>query len=209
MSIKKKAKEELLPRWQKILLVLDELAGASGKKSLKYEDIVVGAFKKFPETFHLRGYKDYPDSGDLVHKPLYDMRKLGLLMANQKVFSLTPKGIQAAKKLRANVSRGGKTHFKPSREVGKELERILGSQAFGLYKEDRTDKILDTDFLQYLGVSVHTSKNEFLNRVETIKYSIKEAKGYYSKGIASELDKYHRFMMDKFNDIVQQISKGK
>ena len=58
-----------MERPQKILLTMLELSGGT-TKSLKYEDIVVGAFKKFPDEFALRGYPEYPDSSD-IHKPLY------------------------------------------------------------------------------------------------------------------------------------------
>lgn len=206
--MKNKYPDELLPRWQKILLILQELSGGT-KKQLKFEDIVVGAFKRFPETFHLRGYREYPDSGDLIHKPLYDMRKNGLLNAKQKTFSLTDKGIRSASILSKTVSHGGEAHFKPDRGMAKEIERILSSDSFLFFKSGNREKILDTDFLQYFGVSVHTSKNEFLNRMETINYAIKQSPNFYPKKVSGELQKYHRFMVEKFGQIIQEISKRK
>lgn len=203
-----KIPEENLPRWQKILLVLSEVSKQS-KKSLKYEDIVVGVFKRFPETFHLRGYKEYPDSGDLVHKPLYDMRKNGLLNANQKTFSLTNKGLQAAEKLSKMTSKGGEVHFKPNRSVSKDVDRILKSEAFLFFEENQTQKILDTDFFQYLGVSVHTSKNEFLNRMQSMKYAINQANSFYPKKISERLKKFHTFMTTNFKEIINEISNRK
>lgn len=200
--------EENLPRWQKILLVLYELSGEH-KKQLKFEDIVVAAYKRFPETFHLRGYKEYPDSGDLIHKPLYDMRPRGFLTANQKMFSLTEKGILAAKQLNKAIKRGGEAHFKPSREIGKEIERILSTDAFIFFKEKKTDKILDTDFLQYLGVSVHTSKNEFRNRLDTVKYAVDSAKSFYPTQTCKSLSEYHGFMLRRFDQLMREMSEQK
>ena len=51
---------DLLKR-QKILLVLFRLSKHS-KMNLKFEDIVVALFKKYPEEFQLKGYQQYPDS---------------------------------------------------------------------------------------------------------------------------------------------------
>lgn len=210
MKKQHKIPQDSLPRWQKILLVVSDLSEGK-RKTIKYEDIVVAAFKKFPGTFHLRGYKQYPDSGDLVHKPLYDMRKRGLLLANQKNFTLTSKGLQAARKLEKGILGEKKEtkQFKPSRDVGKDIDRILSSAAFNFYKSGKEEKILDTDFFQYLGVSVHTSRNEFLNRMETVKYAIEETGKYYPKKVSDSLYKYHRFMVKKFDDLIKQVSGKK
>lgn len=209
MKKQPKVPEESLPRWQKLLLVLHTLSKGS-RKPIKYEDVVVTAFKKYPETFHLRGYKEYPDSGDLVHKPLYDMKPRGLLTAIQKEFTLTDKGIQVATKLLGLVSAGGVTHYKPSRDVGKELDRILSSEGYNFFKIGATEKIFDTDFFQYLCVSVHTSKNEFLNRLSAIDYAIKEAKGYKDTEVEKSLKAYHNFMTrEKFKSLVDAFSGKK
>jgi hypothetical protein len=52
-----------LTKWQKILATMYDLCGGESKP-LQYEDIVVAAFKRYPEDFQLRGYPQYPDSSD-------------------------------------------------------------------------------------------------------------------------------------------------
>lgn len=203
-----KISEELLPRWQKLLLVLFELSEGS-KRQLKFEDIVVGAFKRFPETFHLRGYKQYPDSGDLIHKPLYDMRPSGLVTAHQKMFSLTDKGSTAARKLIKMTKKGGRINYKPSRDVGKEVERILSTEAFDLFRQGERDRILDTDFFQYIGASVHSTKNEFKNRLESVEYAVEEAKSYYPKDVHKLLLGCHSYLTDRFKEIIGQMGEKK
>lgn len=96
-------KQVALSRGEKILLVLYELANKS-RKSIRYEDIVVRAFETYPDDFHLKGYPQYPESGDLVHKPLYDYKKKGLVLAGQKMFALTEKGLVAVEKLKGAIS---------------------------------------------------------------------------------------------------------
>lgn len=203
-----KINPEALPRWQKILLVLGELSKMSNAPS-RFEDIVVATFKKFPQTFHLRGYEQYPDSGDLVHKPLYDMRPRGLLTANQKSFSLTERGLAAVKELKKMISGKGETHYKPSREITKIIDRILSSEGLFLYRKGQKDKILDTDLFYYLGVTVHTSKNEFLNRLDSIYYAINASSKYYSKEICKLLTEYHKFMKNKFKTLIKDMSQKK
>lgn len=202
--------QESLSIWQKLLLVVFNLSHGI-KKPINYEDIVVAAFKKFPGTFHLRGYKQYPNAGDLVHRPLYELRKRGLLLANRKSFTLTSKGFQVAEELEGNVlkDKKGTKQFKNSRDVEKDFDRILSSAAFNFFKSGKKDKILDTDFFQYLGVSVHTSKNEFLNRMETINYAIEESMKYYPEEVSNSLCKYHQFMIKKFEDLINQVSGKK
>jgi hypothetical protein len=71
-----------LSKPQRILAVMFDLS--NGKpKALPYEDIVVAAFKRYPEDFQLRGYPQYPDSSD-IHKPLYEMKRAGLIRAANK-----------------------------------------------------------------------------------------------------------------------------
>lgn len=203
-----KINSETLPRWQKILLILGELSNMSSVP-VNFEDIVVGAFKKFPKTFHLRGYTQYPDSGDLIHKPLYDMRPKGLLTANQKAFSLTERGLVAIKELKKMISGKGEAHYKPTREITKTIDRILAGEGLLLFRKGQKDKILDTDLFYYLGVTVHTSKNEFLNRLNEIYYVINASTKYYPKETSKILIDYHKFLKNKFKNLIESMSQKK
>ena len=89
-----------LTRPQKILLTLYELSGGTNKQ-IRFEDIAVTAFRNFNADFQLKGYPEYPDTGDIIHKPLYsELKKNGYVLSGNKYFSLTPKGIAYAGKLR-------------------------------------------------------------------------------------------------------------
>jgi hypothetical protein len=195
-----------LSRADKIMLTIYEMGG--GKKgSLKFEDIVVAVFKKFPEDFHLRGYAEYPDSGDLVHKPLYDFRKKGYLEASNKVFSLTDRGIDFAKRLidfvqGKNVISDGRL----SRYAEKEISRIESLEAFLLFLDNKSERITDTDFYTYLGVSPRTSKNDFLGRLKTLQDAIQELSQQKKINIArNRILEYHKYMMEKFSSIIDHF----
>ena len=209
-TVSKNLKSEAvkLSRADKILLVLYELSEGL-RKNIRYEDIVVAAFKKYPEDFQLRGYSQYPDSGDLVHKPLYDFRKEGLVEANNKVFTLTERGLSVANKLKRIISgRPIISEGKLSRYAKEETERIISLEGFQLFLAGEKSKITDTDFYNYLGVTVRTSRNDFLGRLKTISDAVKEIKSI--KGLNSihlKIPRYHEFLIEKFRHILEFKSK--
>src|SRR3989344_143662 len=154
-----------LSRADKLLITMYEMSEGE-IKSLRFEDIVVSAFKKYPDDFHLRGYEEFPDSGDLVHKPLYDFRKSGLVEAGNKVFTLTSRGLSTAEALIKKLS--GREVTKEGRLSAfaeKEIVRIEGLESFKLFLNNEKDKILDMDFFAFLGVTVRTPKNDFIGRL--------------------------------------------
>src|SRR2546428_11317269 len=79
-------------------MAMNTLSGGTSKP-LRYEDIVVKAFQMFPQDFALRGYPQYPDSSD-IHKPLYGpLKRAGYVLAGNKQFRLTQKGLERATEL--------------------------------------------------------------------------------------------------------------
>lgn len=190
-----------LSRGEKILYVLYGLSGKS-RKSIRYEDIVVKAFETYPDDFHLKGYPQYPESGDLVHKPLYDFKKKGLIVAGNKMFALTEKGLVVGEKIESAVT--GKTVSnteRVSRDIEKEVARIAKTQGFSLFTKGESDKIVDTDFFEYLGATVRTSRNDFIGRLNTVTDITEATKGNKSP-IYTKLAEYHSFMVEKFDDVI-------
>lgn len=88
-------------RQEKILRAIFEVAGGT-TRVCAYEDIVVKAWKMWPEEFGLRGYDhQYPDSSDL-HKPLYGpLKREGLVRSSNKKFGLTERGLAAVERLQS------------------------------------------------------------------------------------------------------------
>jgi hypothetical protein len=182
----------------KVLLALYKL-WRRGRKKVKYEDIVVQVFHDFPSDFHLKGYTQYPDSGDAVHKPLYDYRKRGMVTASSKMFALTNRGLEEAERL-VQVYAGQQVSPSSSR-LGRgaqlEIDRIKNLESFRLFLSGRPDDIIDADLFDYLGVSVRTSKNDFIGRVNTIQEmidSISANKDPFFEG----LRQFHGFMTTRF-----------
>lgn len=182
---------------------------AGARKNLRFEDIAVAAFKKYTDDFHLRGYPEFPDSGDLVHKPLYDFRKSGLVEAGNKIFTLTLRGLSAAETLKNRLK--GREIMKEGRLSGfaeREISRIESLESLRFYLNGEEDKILDTDFFAFLGVTVRTPKNDFIGRLDTVKNAVNEVGGLKNLSvIRNKLPVFSEFMLKRFEDIINQKSK--
>lgn len=201
-------KEVLLSRGDKILLFVYESSEGT-RKNFRYEDIVAGIFKKYPDDFHLRGYREYPDSGDLIHKPLYDFKKKGFVNANNKVFSLTERGIDAGKKLKEALT--GASVLSPnrfSRDVESELSRIELLEGYKLFLDGKEDKISDSDLYNYLGATVRTNKNSFVGRMETLKDVVKQLKdNKVVDPIRKRIPEYHQFLFSRYPKVIEYFTK--
>jgi len=183
---------------EKILAVMFDLSKGESK-ALLYEDIVVAAFKRYPEDFQLRGYPQYPDSSD-IHKPLYKMKRDGLVRSANKSFMLTPMGIGVAQGLSGTPEATRDRLTKPEEN---EINRITKSQAFQLFQEGMSSRILDTDFYDYLGVSVRTPKGDFLGQVATVAQAVAAHGTKRNDKLSEVLTKLHEWIVVRFNEEIQ------
>ena len=198
-----------ISRVNKILLTMYKLSKGR-KKNLKFEDIVVALFKQHRNDFHLRGYSQYPDSEN-VEKAIYsNLKKNGLVNYGNKIFSLTDKGLSFAEELKRKI--GDKkfvSSIKLPRFIDKETMRMKNLDGFKFFLSNNTEKILDTDFYSYLGVSVRTEKDEFLRRLKTIEDVISELqKKAIKEPLYNKLVNYHKFLVNKFKDIINYYKQN-
>jgi len=193
-----------LTKQEKIILVLFRLS-ASKKKNIKFEDIAVSLFKKFPKDFHLKGYDKYPDSGDSVKRALYTLREKGYLLVNNMIFTLTDKGLYFGEKLTTR-SKGTKITEKDNldRYFLNEINRVKKIEGFKFFQKKEENKVLDTDFYSYLGISVRSERGEFLSRLKTMNDLIVALEKNAKKDkLYIEIINYHRFIMNKFKELIK------
>lgn len=203
-----------LTRTQKILVALFELSGGTNIQ-VRFEDIAVTAYKNFKGDFQLKGYPQYPDTGDIIHKPLYsELKKNGYVLSGNKYFSLTPKGVEYAKRLLVS-SRGSairkdavSSYVKLTADQEKELNRLKASTAVDLYLSGKKDEILDIDFYSYLGVTVRTEKYDFLGRLATVEDAIGAIKGR-SDELYGKLRECHEFLLNRFRENIEFVNHSK
>jgi hypothetical protein len=151
-------------------------ASDSSTKLCAYEDIVVTAWKLFPQEFGLRGYVDqFPDSSDL-HKPLYGpLKRDGLVRVQNKKFGLTDRGLAIAQRLRSTDEGDSRYGARVRRDQLMEIERLTKKAAVALVREDRAEELLDTDLYDFYGVTVRTKPADFEGRVRTVDDAIDAA----------------------------------
>lgn len=172
------------------------------KKPLKYEDMYVKAFKKYPIDLQLRGYPDYPDT-EIMSKKIYALRQNGLIQVNRKLITITEKGKTLAEKL---IKLGTSNHDKNipiktlSRDITNQLERIKNTEAFHLFVTDNKEQIVDTDFFDYLGTTVRTERTDFKGRIKTVQDVIKTIE---KSSVNKTIVDLHNFLFDKFKDIIK------
>ena len=188
-----------LTKWQKVLATMFNLCGGE-MKPLQYEDIVVEAFKKYTEDFQLRGYPQYPDSSD-AHKQLYEMKKKGLLRTANKTFELTERGLEVAKQMFHHAPTENKDRLTKQEEA--EIKRILNSAAFGFFKAGQENSILDTDFYDYLGVTVRTSRGDFQGRLSNVEHAVQAHIEKRNDELSSALKDLHKFLSERFKEEIE------
>lgn len=162
-------------RNQMILAAMLKASGSS-TKLCAYEDLVVTAWKLFPQEFGLRGYVDrFPDSSDL-HKPLYGpLKRDGLVRVHNKKFGLTDRGLAYAQSLRDPNEADSRHGARVRRDQLIEIERLTKKAAVELIQEDRADELLDTDLYDFYGVTVRTKPADFEGRVRTVDDAVDAA----------------------------------
>lgn len=206
-----KLNTSLLTRSEKILLVMYELSKGKLIK-IRFEDIVVNAYKKFGSDFQLKGYPQYPDTGDIIHKPLYsELKKKGYVLSGGKYFSLTKKGLEFGlflhKKFTGHIKKSESIN-KFSRSEENEIENILKSNAFKLFTENKKEEILDIDFYSYLGTTVRTRKYDFFGRLSNVEEAIESTESKNPK-LYKALNELHRFLISKFSNVVDYFKNQK
>lgn len=186
-----------LSKSEKILLFLHDF-GSGEQVKVRYEDIVAGLFKKYPHDFHLKGYPEYPDSGDLIHKPLYDFKKKGYVNAVNKIFSLTERGVELAEQLKRGVrNTPTASNDRLSRSTQTEVSRVKLLEGFMIFLRGERDKLSENDLYDYLGVTVRTQKTAFIGRLETMKAAVQELRKQTSDDAYKAVADYHDLLLSR------------
>jgi len=185
----------------KLLIVIFKMS-LKQKKPLKYEDVYVKAFKKYPNDFQLRGYPDYPDT-ELMSKKIYDLRKNGFIQIHRKFITITEKGKSFVEGLMQSETKHlNKKNLSQllSRDIINQIDRIRNTDAFHLFIDNKKEQIVDTDFFSYLGTTVRTERTDFIARIKTVKDVIETIKTSPEYKTIVEL---HNYLFEKFKDIIK------
>jgi hypothetical protein len=174
---------EKLSVTEKLLLAAYDLEEV-GKKPFSAEDLVVSAWRKFPDTFGLAGYLDkkgslsFPDSNRVFaeimgSKPI---RKRGFLKkVGTKMYQLTEAGRGNARIL---LNRNSEVQIKKAglpREIEEELKRLFSSKALEKFKNNRLEDITFYDACSFWGISPRSSAIELDGKIANLEKVIELA----------------------------------
>lgn len=147
-------------------ILLAGLALTEEKSVFTAEDLVVRAWRMFPDRFGLQGYADaYPDSNRVLSKVMGSsrLRKEGLIeRMGKKRYRLTLRGVEIASALRSpdvsdrrNPRRAGGL----DREVVSLLTRIFESPALEKFRSG--EGLNFSDVASLLNISARSTANQF------------------------------------------------
>ena len=201
------------------LVVAAHQMRVAGKSPFTAEDLVVAAWRAYPDTFGLPGYADsdgrsaYPDSNRVFAEIMgtKPVRQRGYLVkVGNKLYQLTEAGADYAEGLKAEAVGTEKVGL--ARPLKDELERLLKAKATDKLKAGRIDEITFHDACGFWKISSRSSAIEFTGRYNNIEKLIASAKSAaHDKGIAlrhgggaitlaevNSLQELHHLMRERF-----------
>lgn len=145
-----------------------------------YEDIVLAAWKHFPESFSLRNHPEHPDASD-VHKRIYqNLKPAGYVTPiGSKVFRITEEGLLAARTaLDAMDGRRSAAADNSSRLTRAEqglVEHAISSPAFLAWRAGRRTDLIDYDARIFFQFTAGTAVSQRAARVKAMFSAIEHA----------------------------------
>ena len=214
---------------EKLLLAAYELE-ESGRRPFSAEDLVVSAWKKFPDAFGLAGYRNndgslaYPDSNRVFaeimgSKPI---RKRGFLKkVGTKMYQLTEAGREHA---RIFLTEDRQTSIQKAglpRDMEEELKRLFASKPIEKFRKNRVEDITFYDACTFWGISPRSSAIELEGRIANFEKVIELAGEVVNKEMASfehgsrtfgspDLDlllKLHKELLRRFDEEIKIIQR--
>ena len=203
----------------------------SGKKQFSAEDLVVSAWKMFPNAFGLKGYLDaegmaiYPDSNRVYaeimgSKPL---RKRGLLQkVGNKMYCLTEAGRIRAMSVSGPRADVDLEKFSLARENVDYLRRLFESKACQKARLGNLEDVSFFDACGFWGISPGSGAKELWSKFARLEAVLNAAKGALGKrSMASSkhgavpytiedingLFLLHESLQKKFTEDIETINK--
>ena len=214
---------------EKLLVAAFQLE-QSGKLPFSAEDLVVSAWKRYPDVFGLAGYRDeagrlaYPNSNRVYaevmgSKPL---RKNGFLKkVGSKMYELTESGRAQAAHLLSSPPGRSVQKIALHRDIEVHLKRLFASKAFDKMRNNRVEDITFLDACAFWGISPRSSAIDlegkmanFTQVVETAKTAVKEKRVSFEHGghafDTADLDlllHVHRTLVQRYADEISLIEQ--
>lgn len=190
----------------KLIISAHELEN-EGRMPFTAEDLVVMAWKKYPDTFGLRGYIDqngnliYPDSNRVFaeimgSKPI---RKRGYIKkVGQKLYQLTEAGRAEAERISKVQVASPIRKITLARDTLNVLQKLLDSKVNLKFLSNDIENINFFDACAFWNISPRSTAIDFIGKAANIDKIIEIAKEAVGDGEASFT---HRGKMIEFSDL--------
>lgn len=179
---------------------------------LSVEDIVIESWKLNPEKHSLRGYNKYPDSHSVI-KRIGEMKgKKGLLIGSEMTgYSLTEISQSIFLDLKILVKHGKIKQSHGNKVADRNISsideapyrRLTKSPAYVKYLANKSNEIVETDFLYFYGINWHSKPSIVQNRIKNVDAVVKSFKEK-----DSILKNVHSLINENFNYVKEKLLKG-
>ena len=213
------------------LLVAAQTLEQSGCPRFSAEDLVVAAWRAFPDTFGLKGYLDddgrplYPDSNRVYaeimgSKPL---RRCGLLdKAGKKLYQLTEAGRGRAGEVCSQNEDEAAQRIAISRRDERDLQRLFAARAASKWRSGSKNDISFHDACGFWSLSPGSNAKDLWSRFAHIEAVVTKTRnalgdrtaGSTRHGIApltvsdlNDFGRMHKHLQDVFGAELDEIKK--
>jgi hypothetical protein len=162
------------------LLVAAARIDATHHSEFTAEDLVVEAFKRFPNDFSLKGYPEYPDNNSVLTMLMGKEARLiasgWLSKTGTKKYRITPKGVHdAAERIPDSSERQVQT-VRNSRKMEEGLARLFQSEAFESASKDSGSEITFHQFCRFIGLAAPDTWQKVQGKLEEVKHLVEQAR---------------------------------
>ncbi len=174
---------------EKILLAAFGLE-EQGQSPFTAEALTVAAWRKYPQTFGLKGFEDqHPDSNKILASIMGEKglaRRGWLHKAGQKLYTLTRDGKQAVRRLtqaEAPAVRSD-TYVKIARDTDRLLQGLFASTAFEKFRENKQHELKFADACRFWGITENLSGEALDERLDQVELALAESDRLVGSGSA-------------------------
>lgn len=190
-----------------VLLAIYRVSQMVGNR-IPFEDLVIQAWKDYPEQFSLRNHPEHPDSYR-VYNRIYTtlITERWLVSLRKQVYRLTDKGMDIAQGLESRSSVKNKEEtIKPNsltRDEEEFFNHAVRSRALATWKQNKKAYLIDYDARLFFQFSTGTPVRERKRKLENARDAIEKA---VALGLpeATALNDLFQFFTKKFPSLFEE-----
>ena len=188
---------------EKILMAAISIKG--DEKTFTAEDLVVAAWKLFPDVFGLQGYADmYPDSNKVLSNIMGSKglrEKKWIRKVGEKKYRITEAGKEAGAHLSSDQNQVSHSSAL-SREAKETLYRLINSKAFEKFKSSNIDDVHFGDACSFWNISVRSNAAMLKNRLNDLETIINATEKLISESDNKAVSLTHGGEPITLNDVI-------